>query len=150
MHKEFHAHLSGHFEVVRERLGKRWADVPVVLRVFDRELAGGIEDGFDFRYVRSTAALAAPWFVGAALGLDVLGTFYVDRTPFVVGGLRVAAGRGLDGLAMGELSERARVVAIRRADGEAELPAPRGPTVGLYDEVVQVLQRDYAQGVEMP
>jgi Trk K+ transport system NAD-binding subunit len=137
--------------VVRERLGPRWARVPVALRVFDRELAGGIEDGFGFRSVRSTAELAAPWFVGAALGLDVVGTFYVDRTPFVAGALTVAPGGGLDGLAMGELSERARVAAIRRADGRAELPPRRDTTfaagdeaflVGPHDEVVRVLLRD--------
>lgn len=139
--------------VIRERLGPRWERVPVVLRVFDRELADGVESGFGFQHVRSTAALAAPWFVGAALGLDVLGTFYVDRTPFVVGALTVAPGGGLDGLAMVELSERARVVAIRRADGQVELPPRRGTTfaagdqaflVGLHDEVVQVLLRDTA------
>ncbi|MDT7577171.1 MAG: hypothetical protein QOH17_3504, partial [Pseudonocardiales bacterium] len=137
--------------VVRERLGERWASVPVVLRVFDRELAGGVEDGFGFRNVRSTASVAAPWFVGAALGLEVLGTFYVDHTPFLVGKLSVAAGGGLDGLAMRELSERARVVALHRADGSVEHPPRRDTTfvagdeaylVGLPDEVVQVLRRD--------
>ncbi len=140
--------------VVRDRLGDHWQDVPVVLRVFDRELAAGIESGFDFRYVRSTAALAAPWFVGAALGLDVLGTFYVDRTPFLVGRLSVASGGGLEGLAMGDLSERTRVVAIHRAGaGERvmEYPPRRGTRfgagddaylVGPYEELMQVLRRD--------
>jgi Trk K+ transport system NAD-binding subunit len=149
--------------VVRERLGERWVSVPVVLRVFDRELAGGVEDGFGFRNVRSTASVAAPWFVGAALGLEVLGTFYVDHTPFLVGKLSVAAGGGLDGLAMRELSERARVVALHRADGSVEHPPRRDTTfaagdeaylVGLPDEVVQVLRRDApgqpVVGVEMP
>jgi hypothetical protein len=137
--------------------------VPVVLRVFDRELAGGVEDGFGFRNVRSTASVAAPWFVGAALGLEVLGTFYVDHTPFLVGKLSVAAGGGLDGLAMRKLSERARVVALHRADGSVEHPPRRDTTfaagdeaylVGLPDEVVQVLRRDApgqpVVGVEMP
>jgi Trk K+ transport system NAD-binding subunit len=140
--------------VVRDRLGDRWGQVPVVLRVFDRELAAGIEAGFGFRYVRSTAALAAPWFVGAALGLDVLGTFYVDRTPFLVGRLSVASGGGLEGLAMGDISERTRVVAIHRAgDGERvlEYPPRRGTRfgagddaylVGPYEELMQVLRRD--------
>jgi Trk K+ transport system NAD-binding subunit len=150
--------------VVRERLGERWPSVPVVLRVFDRELARGVEAGFGFHYVRSTAALAAPWFVGAALGLDVLGTFYVDQTPFLVGRLAVTAGGGLDGLAMHELSARARVVALHRADGgELEHPPRRDTTfaagdeaylVGLPDEVMQVLRRDApgqpVVGVEMP
>lgn len=142
--------------VVRDQLGDRWAGVPVVLRVFDRELGETVADGFDFRYVRSTAALAAPWFVGAALGLDVLGTFYVDRTPFMVGRLAVAARGGLDGLAMGELSARTRVVAIHRAVGAdggraVEFP-PRSGTrfgagddaylVGPYEELLAVLRRD--------
>ncbi|HEX4252470.1 MAG TPA: NAD-binding protein [Pseudonocardia sp.] len=142
--------------VVRDQLGDRWAGVPVVLRVFDRELGETVADGFDFRYVRSTAALAAPWFVGAALGLDVLGTFYVDRTPFMLGRLAVAAKGGLDGLAMGELSARTRVVAIHRAAGPdggrvVEFP-PRSGTrfgagddaylVGPYEELLAVLRRD--------
>jgi Trk K+ transport system NAD-binding subunit len=149
--------------VVRDRLREHWDRVPVVLRVFDRELAAGIEDGFGFRYVRSTAALAAPWFVGAALGLDVLATFYVGRIPFLVGRMSVAAGGGLDGLAMGELSERTRVVAIHRAgtpDGELEYPPRRGTRfaaadqaylVGPYEELIDVLRRqDRESGVEMP
>jgi voltage-gated potassium channel Kch len=142
--------------VVRDQLGDRWAGVPVVLRMFDRELGETVGAGFDFRYVRSTAALAAPWFVGAALGLDVLGTFYVDRTPFMVGRLAVAPRGGLDGLAMGELSARTRVVAIHRAAGAdgvrtVEYP-PRSGTrfgagddaylVGPYEELLAVLRRD--------
>ena len=70
---------------IRESLGERWEEVPVVLRVFDRDLARLMEQSFGFRHVRSTSALAAPWFVGAALGLDVLSTFYVDQQPFLVG-----------------------------------------------------------------
>jgi voltage-gated potassium channel Kch len=57
---------------VREALGDRWMSVPVVLRVFDRQLARTVERGFGFRHVRSASVLASPWFVGAALGLDVL------------------------------------------------------------------------------
>jgi mRNA-degrading endonuclease toxin of MazEF toxin-antitoxin module len=141
---------------VRGQLGRDWEYVPVVLRVFDRELAEVVGDGFDFRWVRSTAALAAPWFVGAALGLDVLGTFYVGRIPFMIGRIRVVAGSGLDGLAMGELSARTRVVAIHRApvaEGARALEhPPRSGTrfsvgddaylVGPYEELLAVLRRD--------
>jgi mRNA-degrading endonuclease toxin of MazEF toxin-antitoxin module len=81
---------------VREALADRWEQVPVVLRVFDRNLAHMMEQNFGFRHVRSTSALAAPWFVGAALGLDVLGTFYVDQHPSSSAGcawLRVVASK---------------------------------------------------------
>jgi phosphate ABC transporter phosphate-binding protein len=68
---------------VRDHLGDRWLTVPVVLRVFDRDLGHTVEHHFDFRHVRSTSALAAPRFVGAALGLDPR---VVHRRPAAVSG----------------------------------------------------------------
>jgi Trk K+ transport system NAD-binding subunit len=137
----------------RETLGSRWEEVPVVLRVFDRELARMMEQSFGFRHVRSTSALAAPWFVGAALGLDVLSTFYVDQQPFLVGRVSVAPQGGLQGLAMADLSSRTRVIALSRAGagGELEHPPRRGTRfaggdeaylLGPYEELLAVLQRD--------
>jgi Trk K+ transport system NAD-binding subunit len=142
---------------VREALAERWEQVPVVLRVFDRNLAHMMEQNFGFRHVRSTSALAAPWFVGAALGLDVLGTFYVDQQPFLVGRAHVTAGGGLEGLAMQDLSARTRVIALRRADGDGRLEHPprRGTRfqggdqaclLGPYDEILRVLRRDQSTG----
>jgi Trk K+ transport system NAD-binding subunit len=138
---------------VADQLGWRRAHVPVVLRLFDRNLARTVERNFGIGTVRSTAALAAPWFVGAALGLDVLGTFYVDDTPMLVARLTVAAGGGLDNLAMGDLSARTRVVAISRAaeGGRLEHPPRRGTRfragdqaylVGPDEELLHVLRRD--------
>ena len=137
---------------VRESLGDRWDDVPVALRVFDRELAHMMERSFGFRHVRSTSALAAPWFVGAALGLEVLSTFYVDQPPFLVGALTVAPDGGLQGLAMQDLSAQTRVIALSRAsDGALEHPPRRGTVfaagdraflLGPYEELLRVLQRD--------
>jgi len=137
---------------VRESLGERWDDVPVVLRVFDRELAHMMEQSFGFRHVRSTSALAAPWFVGAALGLEVLSTFYVDQQPFLVAGLTVAPNGGLQGMAMQDLSARTRVIALSRAaGGDLEHPPRRGTVfaggdraflLGPYEELLRVLQRD--------
>jgi voltage-gated potassium channel Kch len=109
---------------VRDRLGARWPDVPVVLRVFDRQLGHRLEASFRFRHVWSTSAIAAPWFVGAALGMEVLFTFYVGNHPFLLARLRVSAGGGLDGLAMRELPGRIRVIAIRRAQEPDELEHP--------------------------
>ena len=142
---------------VRESLGDRWDVVPVVLRVFDRDLARMMERNFGFGHVRSTSALAAPWFVGAALGLDVLETFFVDQQPFLVGRLAIASGGGLQGLAMQDLSARTRVVALSRAtgDGVLEHPPRRGTRfaggdlaylLGPYDELLDVLRRDQRAG----
>jgi Trk K+ transport system NAD-binding subunit len=138
---------------VRDRLGGRWTDVPVVLRVFDRELGGRLEQSFDFRHVWSTAAIAAPWFVGAALGLEVRFSFYVGSHPFLIARLRVAAGGGLEGLAMSDLSARIRVIAIGRDGGAGGLEhPPRRDTrlaagddaylAGPYEELLEVLKRE--------
>ncbi|HEY5272673.1 MAG TPA: NAD-binding protein [Acidimicrobiales bacterium] len=138
---------------VRESLRDRWGDVPVVLRVFDNDLALMMNHNFGFRHVRSTSALAAPWFVGAALGLDVLETFYFEHQPFLVGRLSITPNGGLQGLAMQDLSARTRVIAIQRADsgGILEHPPRRGTRfhegdevyiLGPYEELFRVLRRD--------
>ncbi len=137
----------------RAHLEDRASSVPTVLRVFDRMLAHTVEVSFGFSQVRSTSALAAPWFVGAALGLQVMGTFYVEDRPFLVGRLSIASGSGLDGLAMQDLPARTRVIAIRRGAGTGVLEHPprRGARFGTgdeayilgpYEELLQVLLQD--------
>jgi Trk K+ transport system NAD-binding subunit len=150
---------------VRDQLGERWHSVPVVLRMFDSPFARSVRHNFGFASVRSTAALAAPWFVGAALGLDVLSTFYAGDEPLLVARLTVSTGGGLNGLAMSELSARTRVLAIRRAADEQllEHPPRRGTRfrdgdqaflIGPYEELLAVLRRDrpapHASGLPGP
>jgi Trk K+ transport system NAD-binding subunit len=138
---------------VRDQLGERFGGAPVVLRMFDPQLARSVKDGFGFALCRSTAALAAPWFVGAALGLDVLSTFYAGDEPLLVARLTVTPGGGLTGLAMGELAARTRVLAIRRAADRSRLdhpprrgtrfqPADEAYLIGPYEQLLAVLRRD--------
>jgi hypothetical protein len=70
-----------------------------------------VQRRFGITVVRSASALAAPWFIGAALGHEVVSTFYARRQPFVVARLRVAAGGGLDGTALFHLGSGLRIVA---------------------------------------
>jgi Trk K+ transport system NAD-binding subunit len=134
---------------VRDLLGTRWAQVPVLLRVFDRRLAGTVASGFGFRHVRSPAALAAPWFVGAALGLDVLATFYVEDVPLLVARFEVGAGSALDGRSMRDAAGAVRVVSLVRADGSAVHSPRRGAhfatgdtayVIGPYEELIRLLR----------
>jgi Trk K+ transport system NAD-binding subunit len=138
---------------VRDQLGERWRQVPVVLRMFDSPFARSVRHNFAFSSVRSTAALAAPWFVGAALGLDVLSTFYAADEPLLVARLTVSPDGGLTGLAMGELSARTRVLAIRRAADEQRLehpprrgtrfrPGDQAYLIGPYEDLLAVLRQD--------
>jgi Trk K+ transport system NAD-binding subunit len=138
---------------VRELLGDRWKRAPVILRVFDRSLGGRLEGSFGFQHVWSTSAIAAPWFVGAAIGFGVVSTFYVGNRPFLVARLRVRPGGGLEDVEMRELSARIRVIALGRAAdaGRLEHP-PRRETrfaagdeaylVGPSEELLRVVRRE--------
>jgi Trk K+ transport system NAD-binding subunit len=139
---------------IRDGLGARWDDVPVILRVFDTALGHRLEETFDFRHVWSTAAIAAPWFVGAAIGMGVLATFYVGRKPFLVARLTVREGGGLAGVEMRGLTANVRVMAISRAAGDGTLEYPprrdtrfaagdRAYLAGPYEELMQVLRSDH-------
>jgi hypothetical protein len=135
----------------RDQVGDRWDRVPIVMRLLDRQLAHTVEHFFGFRFVRSTAALAAPWFVGAALGLEVLNTFYVGGQPLLLGRLRVS--HGLDLVAMSDLSAHLRVVALRRAADSGRLEHPVRRTsqfragdvaylIGPYEQLLALLRRN--------
>jgi Trk K+ transport system NAD-binding subunit len=142
--------------VLREMLGPRVMpevnrpDVPIVLRIYDRTLGDAVAKRFGFENVRSTVDLAAPWFIGAAMGLQVLGTFSVGQRSFMVGAMHVAAGSELDGLRMFEMSTQTRVIAITRRDTPLELHPRRdawlrgGDTVylvGPYRELLETLRK---------
>src|SRR5271166_3942243 len=142
--------------VLREMLGPRVMpevirpDVPIVLRIFDRELGAAVAQRFGFENVRSTVELAVPWFIGAAIGLQVLGTFSVGQRSFVVGGMRVARGSELDGLRMFELSTQTRVIAITRPNSLVKLHPRRDARlhaddtvylVGPYRELLDTLRK---------
>ena len=142
--------------VLSEMLGKKtatrehWTDIPLVLRVYDRALGFAVAQRFGFENVRSTVELAAPWFIGAAIGLQVLGTFSVGQNSFVVGGMQVAAGSELDGLRMFEMSNQARVIAIVTSNGLVKLHPRRDARlhaddtvylVGPYRELIDTLRK---------
>ena len=127
----------------------RRADVSMVLRVYDRALGLAVAQRFAFENVRSTVALAAPWFIGAAMGLDVLGTFSIAQSSFMVGAMHVAEGSELDGLPMQEMSTKTRVIVITREDAPVQLHPRRearlraGDTVylvGPYRELLATLR----------
>ncbi len=145
---------------IRELLGDRWGEIPVILRVFDHALGHRLQETFEFRHVWSTAAIAAPWFVGAAIGMGVMTTFYIASRPFLVARLTVRRGGGLAGAEIGELRANVRVMAIQRGDGEGLEYPPRRDTrlaaddeaylAGPYEELMQILRIDQAPAGAAP
>jgi Trk K+ transport system NAD-binding subunit len=140
---------------VRDRLGERWERVPVVLRVLEQDLGSHLQHSFGFRQVWSTLAIAAPWFAGAALGMEVVYSFYVGNHPFLLARLPISETGGLAGLAMSELDANVRVIALDHGDGRLEHP-PRRDTrfrggedaylAGPYEELMRLLARERAGG----
>jgi Trk K+ transport system NAD-binding subunit len=131
-------------------------EVPIVLRIFDRQLAHTVETSLGFRYVRSPSELSSPWFVGAALGLDVLNTFYVEHQPFMLGRLTVSETGGLVGRTVRDLSARIRLVAIMRMGSLNHLEYPvhadltfgagdQAYLIGPYEDLLIVLRRNRAR-----
>ena len=123
---------------------------PIVLRIYDKALGAAVGRRLDFNHVRSTVDLATPWFIGAAMGLDVLGTFSVGQQSFMAGGVLVQPGSDLDGMRIQELSTRTRVIAVQRDGDPAELHPRRdiqfraGDTaylVGPYHELLSTLRK---------
>lgn len=94
---------------------------PAVLRIYDKALGTAVGHRLDFNHVRSTVDLATPWFIGAAMGLDVLGTFSVGQQSFMVGGVLVQPGSELVGKHIGHLSPQTRVIAVAREGCPTEL-----------------------------
>jgi uncharacterized protein with PhoU and TrkA domain len=117
---------------------------------------------FGLENVRSTVELAAPWFIGTAMGLQVFGTFSVGQQSFMLGGVQVAAGSELDGLRMADMSTQTRVIAIASPGDPARLHPRRdtqltaGDTaylVGPYRELLDTLhkgQRDSTNRLPSP
>jgi Trk K+ transport system NAD-binding subunit len=135
---------------VRGVMGDR--PVPIALRVFSRNLARLVGAELDAGLARSIAELASPWFVGAALGIDVLGTFYVGPTLLIAARFDVREGGALDGMLVGDFEGRAKVVAIKRAGTDTHLEHPPAADatvhagdsvylIGQYDDLLGLLQR---------
>jgi hypothetical protein len=127
----------------------------VVLRVFERDLGRVLGRDLAIGTTRSTAELAAPWFVGAVLGLHIVSTFYVGATPFLAAWVTVQPRGVLDGLAMRDIAAQTRVIAIRGSSGDAlELPrrdtklaaGDRAYLIGQYEQLLELLQSSEALG----
>ncbi|MEO3758011.1 NAD-binding protein [Mycobacterium sp. B14F4] len=123
--------------VLREVLGSA-EDVPIVMRVFDRALGDAVGQRFGFDLVRSTVDLATPWFIGAAMGLQVLSTFSVGQHSFMVGVARVDAGSELDGVTTADLPLETRVIGITRDHGRPTLYPSRDVLITAGDSVYLV------------
>jgi len=136
---------------VRGLIGTGERAFPIALRIFGRNLARVLTKVSQEWAPRSIAELAAPWFIGAALGMDVVGTFYVGSAPYMAARLPIRAGSAFDGLLVDDFRINTRVAAIQRAaTGTLDFPPGRRArleagdvayVVGHYEDLFEVLER---------
>jgi len=129
-------------------------DVPVILRAFDPLLADQLEQGWNVRRAYSVSALAAPAFVAAACGDDVLETLRLGDGEVPLCRLRVRPNSPLLGLSAAEVKARfGCAVLARQSDGtdwsavagQADAPLAAGETVligGPREAVLRAVTRN--------
>jgi Trk K+ transport system NAD-binding subunit len=105
--------------------------LPVVIRLFDQELAQQLESSLEIRRALGMSALAAPSFTAAALGDSVLASWSLDGVPWVAGRQPVTAEGPLSrcsDVAAVDRRFRLTVLARESQDGPCEaLPAAGAP-----------------------
>ncbi len=106
-------------------------EVPVVIRLFDQDLARQLEGSFDVQRALGMSALAAPSFAAAALGDAILGTFSALDTLFVIGRQRVEA--------LADVHPLIPLIVERKGEDCIALPAPGTPL--LPEDRVSLLGR---------
>lgn len=99
-------------------------DLPIVMRLFDQNLARQLESAFQIRRALGMATVAAPRIAAAATGSEVLGRFAFEGEELVVAALETArhpdlVGRRPEELAAGNLRVLTRGTRLhrRRDDG---------------------------------
>ena len=117
-------------------------EIPVVIRLFDQELARQLEGSFDVQRALGMSALAAPSFAAAALGDAILGTFSAAGTLFVVGRQRMAEGPLQGCPDVDTLADVHRLVPlIVERKGADSLPLPARGTPLLPEDRLALLGR---------
>lgn len=92
--------------------------VPVVVRLFDQDLASHLRASLGIRQGYSASALAAPAFVAAALRDTVLSTFEAGGDSWVMEKLTVAADAPWLGRSLGEMASLGCVVVAHERCGQ--------------------------------
>ena len=98
--------LSARAEFAAESPNNRAARLQLVLRLFDNNLADRVAKTFDLNISYSASALAAPYFVAAALDYTVVSTFYLQRQPFIVVRLKIEEAGSLHKLTVQQLYQQ--------------------------------------------
>ena len=122
---------------------QRRPDLPIVIRLFDQQLASQLESVLGVRSAFAMAALAAPTFAATASDARISSWFDVDGVSLAVGRLSMEVGSPFLGLSVSEMAARWNLAAIActSPDGTA-IPVPAEQEVQPGDTLTLVGARD--------
>src|SRR5712691_490380 len=112
-------------------------DIPVVVRLFEQNLARQLESTFDIRRALAMSALAAPVFAAAALGERIVNAFTLEESWYVIGRLTLDPASPLINLSARHIVDQYRLATLtheREGTGDVLLPHP-DTTLHLGDRV---------------
>jgi len=118
------------------------ADLWIVVRLRDPDLAARVERAIGHGVSRSTAALAAPGFVTATMGQHVVSAIPVGDQMLVIAHVNVAAGSRAEAKTITHLIDDVfgRVLVLTRAGEDKWTPDPSSP-LAAGDELLVVATR---------
>jgi Trk K+ transport system NAD-binding subunit len=106
-------------------------DLPVVVRLFDQVLAHQLEASFDIRRALAMSNLAAPTFAAAAMGEQVIGSFTLDETLYMIGQLTLDEASTLTNLTVREVGAKYRLAVLHRERDETDSTLVPSPDTAL-------------------
>jgi Trk K+ transport system NAD-binding subunit len=109
------------------------AKIQVVIRIFDDDFAGSLEEQFGFRAMSATA-MAAPAFAAAAAGADITNPITVEGESLSLARLTIGTGSSLEGKQVGAIEQQYDVsVVLIKHDGFQDLHPPTDQAVTAGD-----------------
>jgi len=107
-------------------------NLPVVLRMFDQNMADKLGEAFDIRLAMSQSAISAPSFTMAAVDRSIEYSFAIDDQLVVMQRWRVGHGGPMCGRKVGEVMTEFGIGVVRRKSKEGSRLFP-GPDTVLAD-----------------
>lgn len=112
--------------------------IRIIARIHDEKLGRKLTSGLRIDGVYSTTSIAAPFFAVSGLDPEIINSYFLHETRYVVVETKVRAGGWLDGITVAEALDRHGMTVIacgRTEDGKRLAPVSTGQTLEAGDEV---------------
>lgn len=123
-------------------------ELPVVLRMFDQNMADKLGDAFDIRLAMSQSAISAPSFTMAAVDRSIEYSFAIDDQLVVMQRWEVCKGGPMCGRKVGEVMMEFSVGVVRRKSKQGSRLFP-GPETVLEDGDELLVEGEFTSLIDL-